>query len=180
MPCLLSKNKNFCVELTLSVRPGRSLAISVHLFPYISCAWTIPRSSSSVHGPLLMCGSSWFLYLSRHCLPLRCCSRFPIRDHDFVPCSATSFRMRSSSCECGGASWSAQRCGCVTAKWHAEHHQAESFNTCFWRDMRTVDHPRTKDGACGSANRRQSVQEESEARGCALDVAIPKKENEGL
>mmetsp|Transcript_30302 Transcript_30302/g.59181 ORF Transcript_30302/g.59181 Transcript_30302/m.59181 type:complete len:285 (+) Transcript_30302:1553-2407(+) len=47
--------------MALSVRPGSSLAISVHLLPWISCALTMRTSSSSVHGPRLIEGSSWFL-----------------------------------------------------------------------------------------------------------------------
>jgi hypothetical protein len=40
----------------LSVRPGRSLAISAHLFPKVACAWRIIRSSSAVHGSFLIPG----------------------------------------------------------------------------------------------------------------------------
>mmetsp|Transcript_48955 Transcript_48955/g.122339 ORF Transcript_48955/g.122339 Transcript_48955/m.122339 type:complete len:325 (+) Transcript_48955:199-1173(+) len=47
--------------MALSVRPGRSLAISVQRLPWISCALTMMVSSSSVQGPRLIEGSSWFL-----------------------------------------------------------------------------------------------------------------------
>jgi hypothetical protein len=40
----------------LSVRPGRSLAISAHLFPKVACASRIIRSSSAVHGSFLIPG----------------------------------------------------------------------------------------------------------------------------
>ena len=57
--------------IALSVRPGRCLAISAHLFPCSLCARCRVSSSSSVHGSFLIDGSSWLCQRSRHCLPLR-------------------------------------------------------------------------------------------------------------
>ena len=51
--------------------PGRSLAISAHLFPFSLCACVMISSSSGLHGPFLMDGSRWFSHRVRHCLPVR-------------------------------------------------------------------------------------------------------------
>jgi hypothetical protein len=49
--------------MALSVRPGRSLAISAHLGPVVWIADRMARSSSSVHGPFWMLGSRWLCHL---------------------------------------------------------------------------------------------------------------------
>ena len=65
----------------LSVLPGRSFAISDHLFPSFLWASMISMSSSSVHLFFFMLGFKWLchlkrvstkiLYLSLHCFPIR-------------------------------------------------------------------------------------------------------------
>ena len=42
-----------------SVLPGRSLAISDHLFPKTSCASKTTLSSTWLHSPFLIVGSRW-------------------------------------------------------------------------------------------------------------------------
>mmetsp|Transcript_3011 Transcript_3011/g.5756 ORF Transcript_3011/g.5756 Transcript_3011/m.5756 type:complete len:237 (+) Transcript_3011:103-813(+) len=55
--------------MALSVRPGRSFAISAHLLPTRCWASYMYFSSSSVHGSFLMSGSRWFSHLVLHCFP---------------------------------------------------------------------------------------------------------------
>ena len=82
--------------MLLSLRPGRSCAILAHLFPYICCASWMMRSSSSVHGSLLMEGSSMLKYRVRHCFPVRRVapsrkfSSLATTVQDLVPCCCWS------------------------------------------------------------------------------------------
>lgn len=56
--------------MAFSLRPGKSLEISTHLFPNFSWAARRVASSSSVHGPLTISFRRWFIYRSLHCFPL--------------------------------------------------------------------------------------------------------------
>ena len=84
-------------SLSITHRPGRSLAISVQRLPKRRCAKQMRRSSSGDHGSFRMVGSSWFLMSSRHCLPLRPLSCAATMAHLRSPCSFTSATIRSSS-----------------------------------------------------------------------------------
>jgi len=53
----------------LSVRPGNSLAIMAHLFPWTLWDAISLSSSSSVNGLLLIRGSNWLNHLSRQLFP---------------------------------------------------------------------------------------------------------------
>lgn len=57
--------------IALSVRPGTSLLISVHLLPISCCSRLTIMLSSSVNGLLLIRGSKWLYQRSLHCLPER-------------------------------------------------------------------------------------------------------------
>lgn len=61
--------------IALSVRPGRSLAISAHLLPSCLCASISMLSSSSDHASFLIEGLRWLCHRSRHCLPILPCWR---------------------------------------------------------------------------------------------------------
>eukprot|EP00966_Prymnesium_polylepis_P207761 4812691-Prymnesium_polylepis.1 len=73
------RTQEFFIEL--SVRPGRDLAISAHLLPSSACFEITSASSSALHAPLLIAGSSWLCHRSRHCLPLRPGSALAISAH---------------------------------------------------------------------------------------------------
>ena len=62
-------------------------------------AWApiIIRSSSLVHPPFLMDGSSWLNHLSRHCLPMRPGMRSAISDHLVIPALIHAIIVWSSS-----------------------------------------------------------------------------------
>mmetsp|Transcript_43881 Transcript_43881/g.133651 ORF Transcript_43881/g.133651 Transcript_43881/m.133651 type:complete len:230 (-) Transcript_43881:296-985(-) len=76
--------------MALSVRPGRCFAISAHLFPRDSWFSIMIRSSSSIHGFLLMSGLRWLCHLSRHCFPIRPGSSAAIWLHLLAPWAVTS------------------------------------------------------------------------------------------
>mmetsp|Transcript_21975 Transcript_21975/g.44706 ORF Transcript_21975/g.44706 Transcript_21975/m.44706 type:complete len:436 (-) Transcript_21975:379-1686(-) len=57
--------------MALSVRPGRSLAISAQRCPNRPCASMSRASSSAVHLSFLTLGSSWLCHRSRICFPFR-------------------------------------------------------------------------------------------------------------
>mmetsp|Transcript_8745 Transcript_8745/g.22774 ORF Transcript_8745/g.22774 Transcript_8745/m.22774 type:complete len:268 (-) Transcript_8745:631-1434(-) len=83
--------------MALSVRPGRSLAISAQRFCRVECASMRSRSSSDDHLSFLTLGSSWLCHRSRICLPVRpgrCTAR---ADQDLRPCFSTSLMTISSS-----------------------------------------------------------------------------------
>lgn len=61
--------------IALSVRPGRSLAISAHLLPSCLCASINMLSSSSDHASFLIEGLRWLCHRSLHCLPILPCWR---------------------------------------------------------------------------------------------------------
>ena len=69
----------------LSVRPGRSFAISAQRLPKLRCAAMSSPSSSSDHSLLLIAGSRWLCQRSRHCLPLRVGRWEAIVDQERVP-----------------------------------------------------------------------------------------------
>lgn len=53
----------------LSVRPGKSLAITAHRFPWTRCEARSSSSSSSEKGLRLILGSSWLNHLSLQLFP---------------------------------------------------------------------------------------------------------------
>ena len=53
--------------MELSVRPGRSFAISAQRLPSILCALRMTSSSSAVHASLQIDGFRWLCHRSRHC-----------------------------------------------------------------------------------------------------------------
>jgi hypothetical protein len=61
----------YCVLCTSTNLPSRNLAISCHLLPMRLCAATTLRSSSSVHSPFFVDGSSLFRYRCLHCITVR-------------------------------------------------------------------------------------------------------------
>mmetsp|Transcript_31164 Transcript_31164/g.72864 ORF Transcript_31164/g.72864 Transcript_31164/m.72864 type:complete len:350 (-) Transcript_31164:914-1963(-) len=83
--------------MALSVRPGRSLAISAHLFWRVECASMSRRSSSDDHRSFLTLGSSWLCHRSRICLPVRPGRWTASADQDLRPCFLTSSMTISSS-----------------------------------------------------------------------------------
>mmetsp|Transcript_8757 Transcript_8757/g.27184 ORF Transcript_8757/g.27184 Transcript_8757/m.27184 type:complete len:439 (-) Transcript_8757:648-1964(-) len=83
--------------IAFSVRPGRSFAISAHLFPIRAWPATRVRSSSASHSSRRISGLRWLCQRSRHCLPTRPRSDAAITDQHFCPCFATSSSKSLSS-----------------------------------------------------------------------------------
>ena len=77
----------------------KDFQVSIHDGPIAATFSRMMRSSSALHGPLRMAGSSWLYQRSRHCLPVRL---FPMRVaicafHFAAPNSVTISSSRASS-----------------------------------------------------------------------------------
>ena len=84
--------------MALSVRPGSSLLISLHLLPSCWCCTMMTSSSCGSHTSFLMSGLRWLCHLSLHCFPVRPCRCVPTRLHFLVPWRDTRWMTwRSSS-----------------------------------------------------------------------------------
>ena len=88
----------FEAHATASKRRRAQNRMKGNLLPTLACAATMILFSSSVHGARRMPGSSWFMYLSRHCLPVRPCICVSMNDQRFVPYRQTSWTSLRSSC----------------------------------------------------------------------------------
>ena len=95
--------------MALSVLPGSSLAISLHLVPTVRRQWTMMWSSSALQVSLLTSGLSRLCQRSLHCLGVRPATSAPMVSHLMLavpyaasssalpPCSLTSRCTSSSS-----------------------------------------------------------------------------------
>ncbi|KAG9453526.1 hypothetical protein H6P81_006430 [Aristolochia fimbriata] len=83
--------------MALSVRPGRSLAMAAHLFPWAAWAEMITSSSSSEKGRCCTEGLNWLHHRSRHDFPDLPGTPALIADQFLGPCCVTSFLNTSSS-----------------------------------------------------------------------------------
>jgi hypothetical protein len=82
----------------LSVRPGRSFAMTAHLLPCAACALIMTASSHWEKGSFLTSGFSWLHQRRRHDLPERPRMPAAMTDQFLGPYSSISRRSRSSSC----------------------------------------------------------------------------------
>ena len=89
--------------ILLSVRPGRTLAISAHRFPITWWCKNSNQSSYSFHADFLMAGFRWLCHLSRHCLPSRPGKWIAMEVHFWGPNLSTSFNRSKSSSSVHGS-----------------------------------------------------------------------------